>query len=87
LSLRLCYAILRIGPEGTTVYIGDYYEKQGAAVTKYYYAGGGRVAVRGNDTLSFLHGDHLGSATLTTDIHGNRIGELRYTPYGVTRYE
>jgi RHS repeat-associated protein len=43
--------------------------------------------VRGNGTLSFLHGDHLGSATLTTDIHGNRIGELRYTPYGVTRYE
>jgi RHS repeat-associated protein len=31
--------------------------------------------------------DHLGSATLTTDASGNRVGELRYTPYGVTRYE
>jgi RHS repeat-associated protein len=38
-------------------------------------------------TLYFLHGDHLGSATLTTDASGNRVGELRYTPYGVTRYE
>ena len=35
--------------------------------------------------LYFLHGDHLGSATLTTDINGNRIGELRYTPYGEMR--
>jgi len=34
-----------------------------------------------------LLGDHLGSATLTTDASGNRVGELRYTPYGVTRYE
>jgi len=34
-----------------------------------------------------LHSDHLGSATLTTDINGNRVGDLRYTPYGVTRYE
>jgi len=37
--------------------------------------------------LYFLHGDHLGSATLTTDLNGNRVGKLRYTPYGVTRYE
>jgi len=79
--------VLRIGPEGTTVYIGDSYEKRGAVVTKYYYAAGQRMAVRVGGTLYFLHGDHLGSATLTTDISGNRVGELRYTPYGVTRYE
>jgi len=79
--------VLRIGPEGTTVYIGDYYEKRGAVVTKYYDAGGQRMAMRVGGTLYFLHGDHLGSATLTTDISGNRVGELRYTPYGVTRYE
>ena len=79
--------ILRIGPEGTTVTIGDYYEQTGGAVRKYYYAGGQRVAMRVGGTLYFLHGDHLGSATLTTDASGNRVGELRYTPYGVTRYE
>jgi RHS repeat-associated protein len=43
--------------------------------------------MRVGGALYFLHGDHLGSATLTTDASGNRIGELRYTPYGVTRYE
>jgi len=38
--------LLRIGPEGATVYIGDYYEKRGSVVTKYYYAAGQRVALR-----------------------------------------
>ena len=37
--------------------------------------------------LYHLHTDHLGSATLTTDTGGNRVGELRYIPYGVTRYQ
>jgi len=41
--------------------------------------------MRVGGALYFLHGDHLGSATLTTDINGNRIGELRYTPYGEMR--
>ena len=31
------------------------------------------------------HGDHLGSANLTTDGDGNRVGEARYTPYGEMR--
>jgi RHS repeat-associated protein len=79
--------VLRTGPEGTTVYIGDSYEKRGAVVTKYYYGGGQRIAMRVGGALYFLHGDHLGSATLATDAGGSRVGELRYTPYGVTRYE
>jgi len=33
-----------------------------------------------------LHTDHLGSASLTTDASGKRVGELRYKPYGETRY-
>ena len=33
-----------------------------------------------------LHTDHLGSASLTTDASGKRLGELRYKPYGETRY-
>jgi RHS repeat-associated protein len=77
--------VLRIGPEGTTVYIGDYYEKRGAVVTKYYYAAGQRMAMRVGGALYFLHGDHLGSATLTTDGGGNWVGEARYTPYGEMR--
>ncbi|HOC22326.1 MAG TPA: RHS repeat-associated core domain-containing protein [Anaerolineae bacterium] len=77
--------VLRIGPEGTTVYIGDYYEKQGSLVTKYYYAGGQRVAMRQGSIVYYLHGDHLGSATLATSAGGSKIGEMRYYPYGGTR--
>ena len=36
-------------------------------------------------TLYFLHGDHLGSATLTTDGSGQRVGEARYRPYSEMR--
>jgi len=77
--------VLRTGPEGTTVYIGDYYEKRGSVVTKYYDAGGQRMAMRVGGALYFLHSDHLGSATLTTDGGGNWVGEARYTPYGEIR--
>jgi RHS repeat-associated protein len=77
--------VLRMDGSGTTVTIGDYYEQQGSTVRKYYYAGGQRIAVRVNGTLYFLHGDHLGSATLTTGAGGNWVGEARYTPYGEMR--
>ena len=81
--------VLRIDGSGTTVYVGGYFEKNvtTGAVTSYYYAGGQRIAVRAGGVVYWLHGDHLGGATLTTDINGNRVSELRYTPYGVTRYE
>jgi len=52
---------------------------------EYYYAAGQWMAMRVGDALYFLHGDHLGSATLTTDGGGNWVGEARYTPYGEMR--
>ena len=46
-----------------------------------------RVQVLGSpDMVYYLHGDHLGSASLTTNDTGGRVGELRYKPYGETRY-
>jgi RHS repeat-associated protein len=55
----------------------------------YYYAGGQRIAVRERtattDKLTYLHGDHLGSASLATDASGGVLSEMRYTPYGETR--
>jgi RHS repeat-associated protein len=54
--------------------------------TTYYYAGATRVAMRQGGVLYYLHADHLGSASLTTDVSGNKYGELRYKPYGETRY-
>ena len=37
--------------------------------------------------LSYLFGDHLGSTSLTADANGSLSGELRYLPFGETRYE
>ena len=57
------------------------------AITSSVLSAAGRNSNIAGYALSPLHGDHLGSATLTTDINGNRVGDLRYTPHGVTRYE
>jgi len=63
-------------------------------VRKYYSAGNVRVVMRDNGTLYWLLTDHpstalrrtLESTNLTLDSSGNRITELRYKPYGDTRY-
>lgn len=70
----------------TTVYVGNYYEATGSAVKTYYYAGSLRVAMRDGSTLKFLVGDHLGSTSLTVDTNAVRISEVRYKPWGETRY-
>jgi RHS repeat-associated protein len=70
----------------TSVYVGNYYEITGGVVKKYYYAGSVRVAENNGGTLHFLLTDHLGSTATTTDANGNRVTELRYLPFGDTRY-
>jgi RHS repeat-associated protein len=37
-------------------------------------------------TLTYLHGDHLGSASMTTTAGGSADDQMRYYPYGDTRY-
>ncbi|RME48062.1 MAG: RHS repeat protein, partial [Chloroflexi bacterium] len=71
----------------TRYFVGDYYEKEGTIVRKYYSLGGVRVAESFNGVLYFLLTDHLGSTALTTTREGGRVGELRYYPYGVWRYK
>ncbi len=41
--------------------------------------------MRQNGALTYLHGDHLGSAALTTNASGGRVSLERYYPYGGTR--
>ncbi len=66
--------------------------------TKYYYFGSQRVAMRvctgangscgtngATSTLTYLHADHLGSASLSTNATGGKVNEMRYYPYGETR--
>ncbi len=58
----------------------------------YYSFGGAVVAMKEGvmasvtRTLSYLHGDHLGSASLTTNASGQKVSEQRYKPYGEVRW-
>jgi RHS repeat-associated protein len=74
----------------TTYFVGGYYEvvagETGTQVNKYYYAGTQRIAMRTNDTLIYLVGDHLGSTSLTTDAAGNVVSETRYKAWGEVRF-
>ncbi len=72
-----------------TTYIGNYFEWKTSTsdMVEYYYAGSTRVAMRtGSSTLNFLLGDHLGSTAITTDSLGANPAEIRYMPWGTTRY-
>jgi len=68
----------------TTVYVGDYYEKNlsTGVVTTYYVFGGRRVALKQGASTYWLHPDHLGSTALVTDGSGGQAGERRYYPWG-----
>lgn len=70
----------------TTAYLGNTYEWTSGGAKSYYYAGNVRVAMRDSTSVRYLLGDHLGSTALTTDQNGARQAELRYFPYGKTRY-
>ena len=39
-----------------------------------------------NGVVNWLHGDHLGSTSLTTDITGTVVAEQKYLPYGEVRW-
>jgi RHS repeat-associated protein len=51
--------------------------------TSVYYPAGG--AVRVDNTLSYILGDQLGSASLTLSSGGAVTGQTRYYPFGETR--
>jgi RHS repeat-associated protein len=51
-----------------------------------YRFNGQQVTVREGVTLTFVYGDHLGSASVTANISGTKISEMRYYPYGEVRY-
>ena len=70
----------------TTYFIGNHYEVTDGVVTKYYYAGSQRIAMRKGGTLNYLLGDHLGSTSLVTDATGNIVSQQKYKAWGETRY-
>jgi RHS repeat-associated protein/CSLREA domain-containing protein len=70
----------------TTYFVGTHYEVTGSSVTKYYYAGSQRIAMKKDGVLNFIIGDHLGSTSLVTDANGAVINETKYKAWGETRY-
>jgi RHS repeat-associated protein len=70
----------------TTFFVGTHYEVTGSTVTKYYYAGTQRIAMRKDGELFYLIGDHLGSTSIVTDDAGQVVSETRYTAWGEVRY-
>jgi RHS repeat-associated protein len=55
-------------------------------VKKYYYANGQRVAMRQEGVVYYIHSDHLGSTSLTTDQNQQVVARQRYYPYGTPRW-
>jgi RHS repeat-associated protein len=75
----------------TTYFVGAHYELTGSTVTKYFFAGAARIAMRKytipqSMSVEYLLGDHLGSTSLTTDTNGVKVSEMRYKPWGEIRY-
>jgi RHS repeat-associated protein len=69
-----------------TLTIGSVTLSQTPVVTKYYFAGTQRVAMRQGNTLYYWLTDQLGSTSLTANSSGVVISELRYKPWGEVRY-
>ncbi|MEI7846311.1 MAG: RHS repeat-associated core domain-containing protein [Chloroflexota bacterium] len=69
-----------------TTFIGNHYEVSTGMLSKYYFLGGARVAMRQAGLIYYPLTDHLGSTTLTTDESGAVVSELRYTAWGKTRF-
>ena len=70
----------------TTYYVSNHYEVKSGVVSKYYFAGATRLAVRTGGTLSFLLADHIGSSSVTTNANGGYSAEALYKAFGETRY-
>ncbi|MBI4761327.1 MAG: RHS repeat-associated core domain-containing protein [Chloroflexota bacterium] len=77
---------------GTTIhFVGAHYELTGSQVTKYYFAGATRIAMRKytvpqSMSVEYFLGDHLGATSITTDANGAKTSELRYKPWGEICY-
>ncbi len=73
----------------TTYYIGNHYEIKVVSgvstITKYYYFGAKRIAMKQGSTLYYLAGDLLGSTSVVLDNSGNVYSRRTYYPYGEWR--
>jgi len=72
---------------GTTIsYVGNYADWSGSSLTKYYYAGTVRIAMRQGNEVTYLLGDHLGSTSKTYRASDGDTKQQLYKPWGERRY-
>jgi RHS repeat-associated protein len=57
-------------------------DQSGVWLKDYVYMGGRHVAEFSGGQTYFVHGDHLGSTRIVTDVTGNVADSLDYLPYG-----
>jgi RHS repeat-associated protein len=57
-----------------------------AAARVTYRFNGQQVAMHEGVTLTFVYGDHLGSVSVTANLSGTKVSEVRYYPFGEMRY-
>jgi len=55
-------------------------------VTKYYYIGSSRVAMRQGSTVTYLHTDHLGTVSIATNQSQVVLARTLNLPYGGVRW-
>lgn len=94
--------VLKIGAQGETVYVNQFYIiRGGSTARKHYFAGASRVASKVADKPAapgevfendehiqyFYHADHLGSASYVTDALGLVSQHVQYYPFGETWVE
>jgi RHS repeat-associated protein len=87
---------------GETLYFNNMFQMSTTAMgmrqTKHIYVGDTRIATKNNwwkdagtdyekYNTYWYHGDHLGSAQLVSDWHGDEYERIEYTPYGETWIE
>jgi RHS repeat-associated protein len=87
---RVAQQVTQGGTTTTTVYVGAVEEVSTSGstttTTAYYYAGGKRIALSVNGTISYLAEDALGSASVALSTSGSATASVLYAPYGAQRY-
>ncbi len=82
--------VKKTSPAGTTIYVGDLYEKLPSGTsTIYFLVGPQRVAAKDSTgAIRFYHADQLGSTHVVTDSAGVLVELNEYLPYGaISRHQ
>jgi len=72
-------------PQGATILNAYIQFTDDSVITKYYYAGGQRIAMRKDGVLSYILSDHLGSTSIVTNATGNIVNQTQYKAWGEVR--